>query len=96
MAPEGHSRAHFLHLGTKILETKVYRMVDRKRKIGGNNSPFESWSQKGMNNAIPNPAHLTKSCPEKDRRENYLVVSCMVSPGRVAQTADVFCYVCRQ
>jgi hypothetical protein len=80
-----------LALGTKILEAKINGFINQERKVGSHYSPFESWPQKGMNNAVPYPAHLAKPCPEKDRRNHHLVVSGVMGPGRITEAAHVFC-----
>ena len=85
-----------LALGTKILEPKVYRIVNQKRKIGGHNSRLKPRSQEGMEYAVPNPAHLAKPCPEKDRRNHHLVVSVRDGPGQDNRGGGCILLLCRQ
>jgi hypothetical protein len=82
----------FFTFGTKILEPEINGLVNQKRKVSRHNSRFKSWSQKRMENAVSNPAHFAKTCPEKDGRERNLVVSSMMGPRRIAKTTDILCY----
>jgi len=42
-----------------------------------------------MENTVPNSTHLSQACPEKDRRHDDLIISCVVRSGRITEPANI-------
>src|SRR5208283_1093719 len=88
-SPAGTFAGAFLAFGAEILEPEIDGFVGKQGKVSSDHGCLETGTEKGMEHNVSDPAHLTQSGQQDDRRHVDTVEGGIVGLGRIAQSPDV-------